>query len=131
MRRRRLIVRTLVLVLLIGAAVGLVLEMSSGGFGIGLALMVMVCAVLAVVEAATLVAAVRDRTASGPPPGHMWWMCELPVDHRFVLTRESTAEHPTWRCRRCGLERHTQPPRSIGDSIGSAETSWLQRGDDR
>ena len=130
MRRRRLIFRSTVVVLALGAVVGLVIPMTGGGqFGIGPALLAMVLAAVALVEAGALVGAIRDRSAPERPPSHTWWVCELPVDHPFVLVAASTADNPTWRCRRCGTERHTPPPRAVVDSISSAETSWVERRD--
>ena len=130
MRRRRLIFRSTVVVLALGAVVGLVLRMTVGGeFGIGLALLAMALALVALVEAGAVVGAVRDRSAPERPPSRTWWVCELPVDHPFVLVAASTADNPTWRCRRCGTERHTPPPRAVVDSISSAETSWVERRD--
>jgi hypothetical protein len=131
-RRRRLIFRSTVLVLALGAAVGCAIGATSGGhFGMGQAFLAMVFAVLTIVEALNLVAAVRDRSAPERPPGHAWWVCELPVDHPFVLTAQSSSDNPTWRCRRCGQVRHSRPPRSIADSLAGAETSWVEGHGDR
>src|SRR6478735_5506318 len=102
-RRRRLIFRSTVVVLALGAVVGLVIPMTGGGqFGVGPALLAMVLAAVALAEAGALVGAIRDRSAPERPPSHTWWVCELPVDHPFVLVAASTADNPTWRCRRCG-----------------------------
>lgn len=130
MRRRRLVFRATVVVLALGGAVGYaVYATSGGGFGIGPALLAIAFAILALAESLSLVGAVRDRAAPDHPPGRAWWVCELPVDHAFVLAADSTREYATWRCRRCGQERHTPPPRSVVDSISDAETSWVERDD--
>ena len=104
-RRRRLIVRTTVLVLALGAAVGLVApDDAAAAFGIGPALLVMV---LRAAGGGSRPATWSPRCGTGPrpdrPPSHTWWMCELPVDHPVrARSRRRPRSNPTWRCRRCG-----------------------------
>ena len=109
MRRRRLIMRSTVLVL---ALVGVVaLTFSSAGSSFGRGVLAVLLGIVAVVEAVRIVAVLRDRTPDQPPPG-AWWWCELPIDHRYVRL---ATDDPTWRCRRCGDLRHTPPPRATID----------------
>ncbi|GEK22398.1 hypothetical protein [Cellulomonas xylanilytica] len=111
MRRRRLIFRSVVLVLAVVCAVLLVTPFSLGGGVVAIGL-----GVLAVVELSGLVGVLRDRAPDHPPRG-AWWWCELPVDHRFVRLASDDA---TWRCRRCGDVQHT-PPGTISDAAAKGE----------
>jgi len=117
-RRRRLIFRSAVLVLALGAAVALVIPGTPGSIALAVAF-----AVLAVVEAAGVVKVLRDRKPDHPPLG-AWWWCELPVDHRFVRL---ASEDLTWRCRRCGDVRFTPPPRATIDVAVEGESGYSFR----
>ncbi|WP_315098796.1 hypothetical protein [uncultured Cellulomonas sp.] len=116
MRRRRLIFRSAVLVLALGAAVALVVPGTPGSISAAVAF-----AVLAVVEAARIVTVLRDPKPDHPPLG-AWWWCELPVDHRFV--RLGGTQDATWRCRRCGDVRFTPPPRATTEVAVEGESGF-------
>lgn len=115
MRRRRLIFRSVVLVLAVVAGVLLVTPFSFGG-----ALVAMILAIVAAAEVAGLVGVLRDRRPDHPPLG-AWWWCELPVDHKDVRL---DVEDPTWRCRRCGDVRHTPPARPTVDIAAEGEAGF-------
>ena len=112
MRRRRLIFRSVVLVLSVVAAVLLAVPFSLGG-----GILVIVLAIVAAAELAGLVRVLRDRRPDHPPQG-AWWWCELPLDHKEVRL---DVDDPTWRCRRCGDLRHTPPARSTIDIAAEGE----------
>ena len=118
MRRRRLIFRSVVLVLAVVAAALLIAPFSLGGGILAIAL-----AIVAAVELGGLVRVLRDRTPDHPPLG-AWWWCELPLDHRDVRL---AVEDPTWRCRRCGDVRHTPPARSTVDIAVEGEAGFKPR----
>jgi hypothetical protein len=82
--------------------------------------------VIVAVALPRLVSAVRDRSPDVTPPG-AWWICELPRDHHLVRTPD---DDPTWRCTRCGHVQHVPGRRSIAESYGAAEQSWVTRHDD-
>lgn len=118
MRRRRLIFRSVVLVVAIGGALALLLP--TPWFSLGLAILGIMLALAAVFALVNLLAARRDRTPDHEPPG-AWWWCELPIDHRFVRV---AAVDSTWRCTRCGDIRHTPPPRSSTDAWAEGESGF-------
>ena len=127
MRRRRLIFRSAVLAIALAAAIALTVATFAPGFAVGLAFLAMLAYVIVVVELPRVVSAARDRSPDYAPPGRWWWVCELPRDHQLVRL---ATDDPTWRCSRCGHVQHRPNPRSIGESLGAVEQSWVPRHDD-
>lgn len=122
-RRRQLIFRSVVLVLALVGVVVLVIPSTFGGV-VGAVLATLLLGVVAVIELVNLIAALRDRTPDHAPPG-AWWLCELPLDHPYVLL--AGAEDRTWRCRRCGHLRYTPPPRATIDVATQGEGGFNAR----
>ena len=128
MRRRRLIFRSIALALALGCGVALTVAALAGPeVSIALVLLAVVLFVLAVIEAARLVAAIRGTDPDVHPPGR-WWLCELPVDHRLVRVAGPQESDPTWHCTRCGHVQHEPPSRSIGESVGNARQGFPHSG---
>ncbi|NUU17297.1 hypothetical protein HP550_08550 [Cellulomonas humilata] len=118
MRRRRVIFRSVVLVLALGGALALLLPTS--WFSLGLAFLGVVVAFVAVFALINLLSALRDRTPDHEPSG-AWWWCELPIDHPYVRLADVDS---TWRCTRCGDVRHTPPPRATTDAWAEGESGF-------